>query len=208
MPELSFDRVDNVEEPPANSTPQQVKEFYQAREKVIVQNAKNAIASVAAGQPPRPASNEVRIERPTDPPPAPKSNPAQSTLTEAARNVVAGRPGNQHFTRYEGEIRKLMETLIPEQQVDASYWQLAYNNVVGTHMEELTKEAVAASKAPVPSAEPASAAPTPAPAKPELTEKQKKMISGLNLTPEKYFEAQERIDKGVWPVTISNQTSR
>lgn len=212
MPEPVFgseDRVSQTQLPTelkGVTDPLKIAAYYQQREGALREEMRKNVT-------PQP-NTRVQIEQRVDDPPIDRSKPAtfsiaeaeaaRTTLIESARQTA--KQGKSYWSRLEADIEKLMEPLAPEDKVNVNIWNTCYHTLVGMNKDKLDSEDQAkAAEATRLAAERSSAppdqhqAPTPLPI--EVTSK---ILPGLSLTEAQYRESQERIAKGVWPLTAEN----
>jgi hypothetical protein len=115
--------------------------------------------------------------------------------------MMTASQGKGDWDRLVGEIRKIVQTLPPAQQVNASIWTEAYYNVRGRMTDTLVTEARNRALG--------LEAPSPAPpvaAKPRtFTDGELKVIEGCGITPQMYADAEQKLDSGYHPFTTDNR---
>lgn len=226
-------------------TPQEIAAYYQKRENDIRLAARQAIANATAGgnQPgPRGSNEPVRpvsdVPKPTltneqfwkDPVAAVQAMQA-GTLTQAQFDQLTepfvesmidfaraqAKSGKPHWDKYAGEIDAIMTNMTNAQKSSVKCWLVAYNNVVGTHADEIAQDAVNRSKNP-PATIPPSGAPVEPPPPTDLTQvtagskhgvkTAAQVAEGLGLTHDQYRKGMERVGADIWPVTLDNRPGR
>jgi len=69
----------------------------------------------------------------------PLRNSSISTLRDLSARSIESLP---HYKDYKKEIEQMANQMAPETLVSPETWRLLYNNVIGTHQEEITQRAV------------------------------------------------------------------
>lgn len=181
-----------------------IVEYYQTREKTIIQKAKEAIRTQdpsTIDQPPKPPVNRVQTER-ADVVDQKTVDGATITLIAAAKNQA--KIGKKYWDRFEAEIEKIMAGMDPQFRVNFQFWETAYNNCVGLNYDLIQKEEKdAEARAATLTAERANAAPEPTlPPAPLPEVVRNKVLPGLGLTEEQYRTGQKNLETGKWPLTF------
>ena len=133
---------------------------------------------------------------------------SNTTLIEAAELVAKSK--HSDWDNFVTDVKAVMSNCTPQAQRDSSMWETAYYQIKGHKTDELVNAATIAAKPGAPGAEP----PTPSslgapqeegPKFPEgLEAKGATMLEGLDVSPEGYVSAKQRIEQGAWPLTMNN----
>jgi hypothetical protein len=179
-------------------------DFYQGREKTIIQKAKEAIRVQDSAALPNdqrtPPVTRVNTERQDLN--STELDGARQTLIAAAVNQA--RIGKKYWDRFDSEIKKIMDQMDPQYRVNFQYWETAYYNLVGANKETLDKEEKDAEvKAAQLLSERANAAPElTVPDAPLHADVTGKILPGLGINEKQYREGQKNIAEGRWPLTF------
>jgi hypothetical protein len=185
-------------------TQAEIIEWYNDRERTILDNARRMVdeAHREASQPPAP---EERKPVPPNATPMTQADfermtgPARDSLIRVAQ--MDARLNKPDWDRLLPDIRKIMDNLPADQQMNARVWEEAYYNVRGhitdTLISEARNRALGLESAPPP---------TPPPVKPrQLDSAEMRVCEGCGIDTEAYIKAEERLNAGYQPFTVDNR---
>jgi hypothetical protein len=225
-PDPIFSKTDDPSKatlPPelVGKSPEEIAAYYQRRETIIITKARE----FAATPPPPPAKETVvddKIDIYNDPTTQIKDvidrrvNAAAEQFSKAVTPGIiqscriAMRDAHRDWDRWAPEVEEAMKRMTPERQMDPAMWEIAYTNVRGRHVDEISTEAVEASKRPKNPVE----HPTPpgsAPAKSrELSDWEKKIAGRFELSEEQYRKQSDDYiaTDGLMPFTFDSKKPR
>ncbi len=215
MPDISFKDADYAGLPAEllGKSPTEIAAYYQAQAAAASPNPNpNPTPSDPAAPPTsseffaNPAAAVARVS-----PTRAELESSNQTLIEAAELVAKNK--HSDWDKFSAEIRTIMKDVSVEQQRSSGMWDTAYYQVKGLNADKIRDDAVAAvratSAAESPTA-PSGAAPTEEGLHfPQgMESKGQTMLEGLDVSSKSYLAAQERIEKGSWPLTMSNVRRR
>jgi len=229
-----FNTGDRVTDPPAGGnlpeelkgkTPEQVAEYYRTRETNAAEKHRQDLerarqAGVPAAPPVAPVAAPPAEPDPakwwSDPDKATKESvlkhgvskeeytrmagAAQRNLFETAKIITKDHNPND-WQRFGPDVETIVKTFEPHLQVDPAMWDMAMKYVLGINAPKL--EAEAAQKATM-SAEPVNPGPGAPPTPEALPEGVEKVLTGLNISGERYLKAKAQMQEGKWPQTVDN----
>lgn len=233
---LPADLAAQIEGKPPAEQQKLIVQYYQKAAQTFKDAAQAAIARAATGNPPPPGTPPPAqpITRATidatqwqrDPAAAVAAltaghmtkdefnaqiGPMAKLAAQVAENLASA--GKEHWNKYINEIRQIMAGCTPADQADVSCWNVAYNNVIGTHMREITEAAVTTATTRATEIVQPPAPPLPKPQdlstirqvdRPDKTAA--RVAEGLGIKPETYISSMEKIQKGVFPgLTLDNR---
>lgn len=123
----------------------------------------------------------------------------QQNMIQTARLIAKDRFPD--WARWEGEVMKIINASEAFQRANPTLWEMAYTHIKGLNVDKLVAEATAHARLPVEPVTPGGSLPVP---KKDLTPAELRVAERLNMSPEAYLLAQERMDKGAWPQTLDN----
>lgn len=230
MPEPIFnegDRVPPDKLPPEleGKSPLEIAQFYQGREREIIENARTLITKAAAGShsepppvaPPPPKVTITKEEWWNDPQKAAEkllsdrgvtketfdrlAGSAQATIIAMAEKLASD--GKADWPRFASQIKAVMSRMDAPSQTDPEQWNTAYFAIRGQNTDALIREAKEETRKVL--TEPVNAPPDTPAAPRDLNPLEEKVISGLDISADMYRQGEKRMNEGIWPMTTDNR---
>lgn len=206
-------------------SPQEIANYYQRREEILIERANRVATPPPAPPPKREPPPEEKIDLFGDPAGSVKRVVAREVDERGERFVEAVAPGiilscktllkeryPDYYNDFIGETEGLMGKMNSANQMNPSYWEMTFKNVMSTHIGTITTKAYERGKESM--RQPPVERPTPpgtAPERPkELSDEEKTVAKKFQMEPAAYRTAATRYDEteGLLPFTYDTKKPR
>lgn len=190
-------------------SPAEIATYFADREATILENARRMVSEAREGN----SNTPPPTNPPANNPPTDKKFVTQDELANLTASAQTGliqlaqmtaSSGKSDWNRLLPEIKKIVESMPPAQQINAEIWTEAYYNVRGHMTDTFITEARNSALG----LEAPSAPPPPAPKPRVFTSSELSVIEGCGITPEMYTDAETKLQTGYQPFTTDNRRGR